>query len=414
MSSQEFPGVPLFDAHREFIKLPTGLAMLDDYPDSKAFLDNLAADIPAVHEDFLGAQRFLKSYSRKSEKTFTSFRNEVERYLLWSWLIARKSVAELRRSHIETYFDFLHAPPAAWIGSAVVRRFEPYPEGCRVNSQWRPFVLRNADNAQEKRSYKPSHSASALAYSAISLFYDYLVQEDLVLGNPIPGIRKASPYLIKDSQIKPVKRLSELQWDYVLETIKEKALEEPGYERTLFIVACLKSLYLRISELSDRPHWTPVWEHFWKDHDGNWWYKAFGKGRKIRDISVSQSLWEYLVRYREYRGLPPAPAPGDKEPLLDKKGGGGLTSRQIARLVQEAFDLAYERMVADGFADDAKDLRTATTHWLRHTGASLDIAHRPLKHMSDELGHASMGTTDRVYIQSDMKERAATGKNRKV
>jgi hypothetical protein len=34
--------------------------------------------------------------------------------------------------------------------------------------------------------------------------------------------------------------------------------------------------------------------------------------------------------------------------------------------------------------------------------------------MADDLGHASMGTTDRVYIQSDMKERARTGKERDV
>ena len=30
------------------------------------------------------------------------------------------------------------------------------------------------------------------------------------------------------------------------------------------------------------------------------------------------------------------------------------------------------------------------------------------------LGHASMGTTDQVYIQSDMKERARSGKKRDV
>jgi hypothetical protein len=34
--------------------------------------------------------------------------------------------------------------------------------------------------------------------------------------------------------------------------------------------------------------------------------------------------------------------------------------------------------------------------------------------MADDLGHASMGTTDQVYIQSDMKERAKTGKDRDV
>ena len=82
--------------------------------------------------------------------------------------------------------------------------------------------------------------------------------------------------------------------------------------------------------------------------------------------------------------------------------------------MQEAFDLAYNKMLSENFIEEAKALREATTHWLRHTGASQDISTRPLKHMADDLGHASMGTTDQVYIQSDMKERARTGKDRDV
>jgi hypothetical protein len=34
--------------------------------------------------------------------------------------------------------------------------------------------------------------------------------------------------------------------------------------------------------------------------------------------------------------------------------------------------------------------------------------------MADDLGHASMGTTDQVYIQSDMKDRARSGRERNV
>ncbi len=34
--------------------------------------------------------------------------------------------------------------------------------------------------------------------------------------------------------------------------------------------------------------------------------------------------------------------------------------------------------------------------------------------MADDLGHSITGTTYQVYIESDMKERAATEKSRKV
>jgi site-specific recombinase XerD len=63
----------------------------------------------------------------------------------------------------------------------------------------------------------------------------------------------------------------------------------------------------------------------------------------------------------------------------------------------------------------ALKLREVTTHWLRHTGASMEIERgRDLKDVSEDLGHASMSTTDTIYIQVDSKRRAASGKNRKV
>jgi site-specific recombinase XerC len=176
----------------------------------------------------------------------------------------------------------------------------------------------------------------------------------------------------------------------------------------------LKTLYLRVSELSERANWQPAWKHFWRDNDGNHWLKVLGKGNKVRDVSVPSALSTYIQRYQAYRAQL-NPDFGANSALVSKtRGAGGMTSRQLRRIVQQGFDLGYERMRSEGFIDEAATLREATTHWLRHTGASQDIATRPLKHMADDLGHASMGTTDQVYIQSDMKERAQSGEKRKV
>jgi integrase len=139
-----------------------------------------------------------------------------------------------------------------------------------------------------------------------------------------------------------------------------------------------------------------------------------GKGNKVRDVSVPSALGPYIQRYQDHRQSL-NPSFGLNATLVAKnRGVGGMTSRQLRRIVQYAFDLAHDKMRSEGFAEEAQALREATTHWLRHTGASKDIATRPLKHMADDLGHASMGTTDQVYIQSDMKDRARTGKEREV
>jgi len=103
-------------------------------------------------------------------------------------------------------------------------------------------------------------------------------------------------------------------------------------------------------------------------------------------------------------------------PLVEKlRGQGGLTARHLTRLVQEVFDAAYISMASDYGEEKAKKLKEASTHWLRHTGASMEIERgRALKDVSEDLGHASMATTDTIYVQSETKKRAESGKTRKV
>lgn len=422
----KFKATPLFDAHKTFVRLPLGMMMLTDYPDSKKFIDDLIKTNPDISQDFLQTQAFLKSYSRKSEATYRSYRNEVERLLLWSWTIANKSIIQLKRPELEAFFDFVHSPPASWVGESVQDRFKQIGGQWLQNEIWRPFAAKISKEDRKKalaggldvkpdtKGHTLSGEAIKICFSAISCFYDYLADEGYAFGNPIPAIRKQSPYLIKGATQKNIKRLSDLQWDYVLSCAETQANSNKTYERMLFVVALIKTLYLRVSELSDRSNWQPIWQHFWQDSDGNHWLKVLGKGNKLRDISVPSALFPYIKRYQAYREEISSNFNTNAPLVAKNRGSGGMTSRQLRRIVQEAFDIAYDRMLAEGFADEAKALREATTHWLRHTGASQDIATRPLKHMADDLGHASMGTTDQVYIQSDMKERARTGKNREV
>ena len=82
-------------------------------------------------------------------------------------------------------------------------------------------------------------------------------------------------------------------------------------------------------------------------------------------------------------------------------------------IVQRCFDAAYQRMKDDGLESDALDLKTATVHWLRHTGISEDVKIRPREHVRDDAGHSSMQTTDR-YIESDLRERHESGRQKRV
>ncbi|WP_226661413.1 tyrosine-type recombinase/integrase [Microbulbifer aggregans] len=92
-----------------------------------------------------------------------------------------------------------------------------------------------------------------------------------------------------------------------------------------------------------------------------------------------------------------------------------MTSRQLIRVVQQVFDHAYDEMRQAEGEDSAHKLKEVSTHWLRHTGASMEIERgRALKDLSEDLGHFSMATTDTVYVHTESKVRAKSGKQRGV
>ena len=268
----------------------------------------------------------------------------------------------------------------------------------------------------DPKKYQPSLQTLESTFVALSSFYRHLIDEEICFGNPIPLAKRDCKYMIKDSQVKTISRLTEQQWQYLLDTAVEMADNDPLVERNLFVIATMKTLFLRLSELSERQDWTPLMSHFWTDEDNNWWFKTYGKGKKIRDITVPPGYLTFLKRYREWRGLSPLPSKGEQTVLVEKiRGRGGLTSRQISRLVQQVFDAAFDKMKSEQGVEAAQKLNEATTHYLRHTGASMEIERdRPLKDLSEDLGHSSSATTDTVYVQVERKRRAASGKDRKV
>ena len=79
-----------------------------------------------------------------------------------------------------------------------------------------------------------------------------------------------------------------------------------------------------------------------------------------------------------------------------------MTARHLMRIVQEVFDRSYDQMRIKAGDDNAYKLKEASSHWLRHTGASMEIERgRAPSDLSEDLGHASMATTDAIYVQTE-------------
>ena len=369
--------------------------------------------------DFKHALTFLKAYNG-SLGTFISYRRDVERLLHWCTLIAHKTLDELKRQDIEDFIHFCQKPPKTWIGVHKVQRFID-ENGVRVpNPKWRPFVVTISKSAHKlgerpnPKNFDISQSAIKDMFAILGSFYNYLLQEDHVQVNPVMLIRQKSKFIRKTQEAKKIRRLSERQWNTVIRTAEEMATTNPAkHERTLFIMSILYLMYLRISELAESKRWSPAMNHFFKDHDENWWFTTVGKGNKQRQIAVSDSMLKALQRWRVHLGLSSLPSLADQSPLLPRTRGQGSIkgTSYIRSIVQHCFDQAIDKLKRDHYEEEADSLGEATVHWLRHTGISDDVKYRPREHVRDDAGHGSGAITD-CYIDVNLKDRHRTAKDK--
>jgi site-specific recombinase XerD len=377
--------------------------------------------LPAfMQEDFKQAQIFLLSY-QNNPATFQTYRREIERFLQWTGKIIKKPIKALKRTEIEKYIHFSQNPPLNWIGIKKVPRFIER-DGARIpHPEWRVFVVtlskagyRSGQQANP-RDYSLSAKSLREIFTITGCFYNFLVQENYTEANLIAQIRQKSRFFHHLQGKAKVRRLSELQWHYVIETAEIMAQDSLLHERTLFIMSALYALYLRVSELTANFRWTPTMGDFFCDQEGLWWFTTVGKGNKMRHIAVSDALLQALRRYRLSRNLSALPPPGDPIPLITKQLGKGpiRSTSQIRCIVQNCFDRAMARLKQDGFKEEAEALLEATVHWLRHTGISEDVKYRPREHVRDDAGHSSSAITDR-YIDIELRARHQSGKRKRI
>lgn len=363
-------------------------------------------------QDFNHVLDFLKSYNG-SLGTFNSYRREAERLLQWCWQIKNITLAELKRDDIEQFVRFCQSPPLTWIALKKVPRYIE-KEGRRIpNESWRPFVVTVSKSARKQGDTKSlsqfslSQGAIQEIFAILSTLFNFLIAEEYLVSNPVALIRQKSKFVRKRQANAPIRRLSLMQWEAVLNAAEALAQENPDkHERTRFILSMLYGMYLRISEVVASDRWMPAMNHFAKDSNGYWWFTTVGKGNKERQVAVSEAMLQSLMRWRQFLGLTPLPSPADNSPLIPRLRGAGPMSdtAPIRRLIQHCFDLAAAQLRQAQQLTEADTLSAATVHWLRHTGISEDVKIRPREHVRDDAGHSSSATTDR-YIDVELKAR---------
>lgn len=419
--SRSFSGHPLFDTVQHL----EDLADFHRHPSIPRFIDSLPQPSEVLRQDYEISRQFLLRYSDVSG-TFTRFRGEVQRFLNYLWATARRTLVQTDADVVSAYFKTLKNPPKSWVNRGVFAAFVDADTLRAPNPAWRPFALRSKD---ENAVYNASQASLNASRTALQTFFKYLVAQQYLVSNPLDDVRrrdrKAKPQLAHDIEA-DVRRLTDWQWAYLLESLIEAAAQNHKYERHLFVVVTLKSLFLRVGELAPRPleddvDRIPVFGDFRRrviQGEEYWSYFVFGKGDKARSVTLPDAYLPYLRRWRVHLGLPGAmPDQGERNPILPSNHGNALGKRQVQRTYEQAIVLTVNRMLDQDFIDEARQLEAikSETHYLRHTGASQAIeSGADIRHVSEELGHASAAFTESVYVNSDQARRRFEGRERKI
>lgn len=208
--------------------------------------------------------------------------------------------------------------------------------------------------------------------SAIRSFFNYLLREGAVAGNPATGVQapKAQKLLPKTLDVDLMARLLAFRTDTGL-SVRDKAIMELFYSSGLRL-AELVGLNLGDIDLADRTA------------------RVRGKGDKTRVVPVGRYAIEAISRWLKER---PALAPSDERALFVGNRGERLRHRAVQKRVA-------------GWAKRQGLGVHVHPHLFRHSFAShlLESSH-DLRGVQELLGHANLATTQ-IYTHLDFQHLA--------
>ncbi|MCE3239048.1 MAG: Phage integrase family protein, partial [Gammaproteobacteria bacterium] len=318
-----------------------------------------------INYDIETTLNFLKKYDKKV--TLLLYSREMERLLLWSWIIVEKSILHLDDQDIQKYIEFRCDLPASWISTEKKPRFIKDGNALKFNPHWRPFVLTVIKQHERKIKsnqlrYPLSKEETSRIFTVLNKFYNFLKSEKRTLTNfkklsYQKNLRARQQELLEET----VKQFTEIQWQYCVKAALQLAADDPEcHEKTLFIITIFYLLYPLPSELLASDSWVPKMNHFYQDSKQNWWFKVHNNGR-IRAVAVSDDMLNALKRYRLSQGLMSLPSPEDDTPLLVVKRGGDPIAHiwRLRPLVQQCFNKAAIQLQKNKLGKEARAMRQA-------------------------------------------------------
>jgi len=353
----------------------------------------------AANNDIEAIKVWLARYL-DTKTTFDSYRKEAERLLIWSVSELGKPLSSLTHEDLLVFQHFLANPQPEhkWI--------MPNRKVARDDDRWRPFAGPLSPTSQRQ------------AFVILNGMFSWLVNAGYLAGNPLSLSRNRQ----RKAKPRVTRFLDEELWNEVKISIesmpRETNREREHYHRARWLISLLYVTGIRISEVAQNTM-GGFFGRTDKDNEIRYWLEINGKGDKTRIVPATKSLMDELYRYRREMGLQITPMEGDQTPLLMPIGGRqqALTRSAIHQILKKIFGYTAERLKARGseYTGRVARLEAASAHWLRHTaGSNMTSGSMDIRHIRDNLGHASITTTNNYLHSEDDKRHQDTELNHKL
>jgi len=346
----------------------------------------LSTCVLSARDDYEAVQAWIERHEAVS--TQRAYRKEAERLILWAVVQRGKALSSLTAEDATAYRAFLRnpLPKGRWVG----------PARPRTSSEWRPFVGPLAATSVK------------YAVSVLGALFRWLVEQHYVVANPFAGLKVRGGTALPPAE--SGKWFTQAEWRLV--RVVADGLEwsygwsKDAAHRLRFVLDFGRGTGLRPFELCDATLGDISIDEL---NDG--WISVVGKGAKKAKVSLPPLVRKALDNYLIRRGEPTSPnlwAPAS--PIvasISDDGSAGISRTRLLSVLKRFFETAAEVLGSGNPALGLK-LRSATTHWMRHTHAThaLELG-ASLTTVRDNLRHASVSTTS-GYLHSDQSRRAAT------
>ena len=366
----------------------------------------------------------------KSPQTFRSYQKECLRLLLACRFHFYKPLSSMTISDVEAYKKLLRHPPKAFVRRRLAKSHPDYApvtlfiEQRDIDGNSGMDSETNESNRAFNAHWRPfqkglSATSATTAMSVVKALMTWLVKTNYLSISPFAMVAAAPNSLtLSDQDARARNALGQHAQAAIVEVLESMP---PNTERqrlrqlrATFLVECLLTLGIRMAELT-RASMTDVHRE-----RGAWWFRALGKGNKIRQVPAVERFMRAFQDYRLSIDLPALPAADEDDmPLIQyvtPDNRGAISEYQIRKIVKPLLnraadvltnraDTTDDAMVQMDMHADAEKLKQATPHWFRHTYATnLHDAGVDPRIIRTCLGHASLDTT-MIYSHTEAKAR---------